>query len=104
MSVRQVLRWVPGLSSDTFRSLGSVPLRHPCRRIDSPGNISHRICLCTEHRLCMLVFSLQLPDRATCIDQRSPAQQVRGSASPSERRSVLGRAPLESQLVRQHWG
>ena len=57
------------------------------------------MCLCTEHRLYMLVFSLQLPDRATCIDQRSPVQPVRGSASPSELRSVLRWAPLVSQLV-----
>ena len=98
--MRQVLRWVPGSSSDTFRSLGSVPLRHPCRRIDSPGNISHRMCLCTEHRLYMLAFSLQLLDRAMCIDQRSPVQ----SASPSELRSVLGWAPLVSQLAPQRWG
>ena len=57
------------------------------------------MCLCTEHRLYILVFSLQLPDRAMCIDQRSPVQPVRGSASPSELRSVLGWAPLVSQLA-----
>ena len=47
----------------------------------------------------MVAFCVQLSDRATCIDQRSPVQPVRGSASPSELRSVLGWAPLVSQLV-----